>query len=87
MSTCRINIIPLPAALREFSEQCWGLHPPIFDRAPKPEDCALALDLIEALDPVSRRWYASSATHLARLKEQHDHESASTSTRRHSRRR
>lgn len=71
MSTCRINIIPLPAAMREYPEMYWGLHPPIFqDGAVTPEDWALALELIEALDPESQRWYADSAASLrARLKQ------------------
>lgn len=72
MSTCRINIIPLPAAMREYPEMYWGLHPPVFSGdAVTPEDRALALDLIEALDPDSQRWYASFAARLrARLREE-----------------
>jgi hypothetical protein len=44
-------------AYREVPELLWPVYPPIFDGEPTAEDIELALALIEALDPPSRRWY------------------------------
>lgn len=61
----RVLIFPLPAWARTKPRRAWPQHPPIFPEGnPTREDCALALELIAALDPLSQSWYEVSAARL-----------------------
>ena len=61
-----VEVVPLPSGYRILSRRLWPQHPPIFPGGePTTADRELAIELIEALDPESRDWYASA---LARLR-------------------
>ena len=64
----RIKIKPIPLGWRKIPKRLRPGLPPIFDGVPTREDIALAIELIEALDPESAEWYARSLAELrARL--------------------
>ena len=57
--TDRVNIKPMPAAIRKLPEK-WRPRPePIwnFHEEPTADDYALAQRLFAKLDPESQRWY------------------------------
>jgi hypothetical protein len=59
-----VKIEPLPAAYVAIPARLRPQHAPIFAGACSREDAELAILLIEALDPESRGWYASSLAQL-----------------------
>jgi hypothetical protein len=61
-----VHIHPLPPSFRTTSKRLRPQHPPVFDDPwpPSRADAKLAIALIEALDPESRDWYASSLERL-----------------------
>jgi hypothetical protein len=67
--TTTVNIKPLPHGFRSVPRRLWCGHPPIFpDGEPTRDDVALAIELLEALDPDSFDWYGGEKT-IARLRE------------------
>jgi len=59
-----VNVVPLPRWARELPARWRVCHPPVFDGDPTPEEIALALALIDALDPESRHWYGGADPRL-----------------------
>lgn len=65
-----VAIQPLPAKYR--GKKFRPMPPPIFpDGEPTPEDVALALALLDELDPESQAWYGHTAF-VARLDPERD---------------
>jgi hypothetical protein len=63
-----VSIKPLPHGFRSVPRRLWCGHPPMFDGEPTRDDIALAIELLEALDPDSFDWYGGAET-IARLRE------------------
>jgi len=63
-----VNIKTLPVSYHKIRRIFWPNHPPIFGPAePTAAEIALALTLIEALDPMSKLWYGRSLERLKKL--------------------
>jgi hypothetical protein len=62
-----VRIEPLPAWARATKVR--PMHPPVFEgEDPTPDDIALAIDLIEALDADSRAWYGEALVQRLRAR-------------------
>jgi hypothetical protein len=53
-----VTVAPMPLRWREISARLRPQCPPVFGAEPSASDVELARELVRALDPESRDWYA-----------------------------